>query len=170
MMEARSITAEVPMGPRMAEDPQQLVPELAEVSAALFKATGNGSVPRATISLIQLRAGQIVGNTYLTVLHTGFLRKAGESEERITAVASWQDAPYFTAAERAALALVEAVLQPSAGGGERVSDELYAQVSEHYEPKALATLTIAIGQVNFFVPVALIAKPTPGRSFTAPWK
>ncbi|MEU5426142.1 carboxymuconolactone decarboxylase family protein [Streptomyces olivoreticuli] len=168
-MEARSITAEIPMAPRMADDPLELVPELAEVSAALFKATGNRSVPRATISLVQLRAGQIVGSTYLTVLHTGFLRKAGETEDRITAVSSWQDAPYFTGAERAALALVEAVLQPSAHG-ERVSDELYALVAEHYNDKALATLMIAIGQVNFFIPIALIAKPVPGRSFTDPWK
>ncbi|KOV60540.1 carboxymuconolactone decarboxylase family protein [Streptomyces sp. MMG1121] len=168
-METRSITAEVPMAPRMSEDPADLVPELAAVSAALFKVTGNGSVPRTTISLAQLRAGQIVGSTYLTVLHAGFLRKAGESDERITSVVSWQDSPYFTGAERAALALVEAVLQPSADG-ERVSDELYAQAAGHYGPKALATLMFAIGQVNFFVPVALIAKPVPGRSFSAPWK
>ncbi|MEI5102512.1 carboxymuconolactone decarboxylase family protein [Streptomyces sp. PmtG] len=168
-METRSITAEVPMAPRMTEDPARLVPELAAVSAALFKVTGNGSVPRSTISLVQLRAGQIVGSTYLTVLHTGFLRTAGESEERITSVASWQDSPYFTGAERAALALVEAVLQPSARG-ERVSDALYAEVAEHYEDKAFATLMFAIGQVNFFIPVALIAKPVPGRSFSAPWK
>ncbi|MBH5337617.1 carboxymuconolactone decarboxylase family protein [Streptomyces pactum] len=167
-METRSITAEVPMAPRMTEDPAQLVPELAEVSAALFRVTGNGSVPRSTISLVQLRAGQIVGSTYLTVLHTGFLRKAGQSEERITSVASWQDSPYFTGAERAALALVEAVLQPSAHG-ERVPDELYAEVAGHYEAKALATLMFAIGQVNFFIPVALTAKPVPGRSFTDPW-
>ncbi|MEV4744502.1 carboxymuconolactone decarboxylase family protein [Streptomyces sp. NPDC049555] len=150
-------------------DPVKLVPELAEVSAALFKATGNQSVPRSTISLVQLRAGQIVANTYLTVLHTGFLRKMGESEERITSVSSWQDSPYFTAPERAALALVEAVLQPSAQG-ERVSDELYASVAEHYDEKALATLMIAIGQVNFFIPIALIAKPVPGRSFNEPWE
>jgi AhpD family alkylhydroperoxidase len=168
-METRSITAEIPLTPRMPEDPAQLVPELAEVSAALFRAAGNGSVPRSTIGLVQLRAGQIVGSTYLTVLHTGFLRKAGESEERITSVASWADSPYFTAAERAALALVEAVLQPSAAG-ERVSDELYAQVAGHYAGKALATLMFVIGQVNFFVPIALTAKPVPGRSFTDPWK
>lgn len=168
-MGTRSITAEIPMEPRLSEDPAELVPELAAVSAALFKVTGNGSVPRSTIGLVQLRAGQIVGSTYLTVLHTGFLRKAEESEERITSVASWQDSPYFAAAERAALALTEAVLQPSAEG-ERVSDELYAEAAAHYEPKALATLMFAIGQVNFFIPVALIAKPVPGRSFTDPWK
>ncbi|WP_457030982.1 carboxymuconolactone decarboxylase family protein [Kitasatospora sp. P5_F3] len=146
-------------------DPMELVPELKEVSAALFKATGNRSVPRTTIGLVQLRAGQIVGNTYLTVLHTGLLRKAGESEERLAAVASWQDAPYFTAAERVALALVEAVLQPSPHG-ERVPDDLYAEAARHYEPKALATLTIAIGQVNFFIPLAVIGKPLPVDNFT----
>ncbi|MFI9721087.1 carboxymuconolactone decarboxylase family protein [Streptomyces sp. NPDC052396] len=167
-MEARSITAEIPLRPRLAQDPQELVPELAEVSAALFRATGNRTVPRSTISLVQLRAGQIVGSTYLTVLHTGFLRKAGESEERIASVAAWADSPYFNSAERAALALVEAVLQPSAHG-ERVSDELYAEVSEHYDDKALTTLTLAIGQVGFFIPIALIAKPVPGRAFTDPW-
>lgn len=168
-MATRSITAEIPLAPRMAEDPAQLVPEVAEVAAALFKVVGNGSVPRPTISLVHLRAGQIVGSTYLTVLHTGFLRAAGQSEERITSVASWQDSPYFTAAERAALALVEAVLQPSSGG-ERVPDALYAEVAGHYEPKALATLMFAIGQVNFFTAAALIAKPVPGRAFTDPWK
>ncbi|MEU4525714.1 carboxymuconolactone decarboxylase family protein [Amycolatopsis sp. NPDC024027] len=73
-----------------------------------------------------MRAGQIVGNTYLTVLHTGNLRKAGETDERVTAVASWRDATCFTEAERVALALVEAVLTPNPHG-ERVSDELYAQ-------------------------------------------
>lgn len=113
------------------------------------------------MSLVHLRAGQIVGNTYLTVLNTGFLRKAGESEERITAVSSWQDAPCFTAAERAALALVEATLQPAPHGRERVTDELYAEVAAHYDEKALATLTIAIGQIGFFIALAVIGKPQP---------
>lgn len=62
---------------------------------------------------------------------------------------------------------MEAVLQPSAGG-ERVSDELYASAAELYEPKALATLMNAIGQVGFFIAVALIAEPVAGRSFTDP--
>ncbi|MCQ9181377.1 carboxymuconolactone decarboxylase family protein [Streptomyces sp. IBSBF 2953] len=167
-MKARTITEKIPMTPRMTEDPAQLVPELADVSAALFKLVGNGSVPRSTVSLVQLRAGQIVGSTYLTVLHTGFLRKAGETDERIASVSSWTDSPYFTEAERAALALVEAVLQPSAHG-ERVPDELYARVAEHYDAKALATLMFAIGQINFFIAVALVAKPVPGRGFREPW-
>jgi len=143
-------------------DPSQFVPEVAEVAGAMFKATGNGSIPQTTISLVQLRAGQIAGSTYHTVRQTGDLRKAGETQERITAVASWHDAPYFTGAERVALELVEAVLTPNPFG-ERVPDELYARASAHYDDKALWTLTLAIGQICFFIPVALIAKPIPGK-------
>jgi AhpD family alkylhydroperoxidase len=150
-------------------DPATLVPELREIGGALFKATGNGSIPRTTISLVQLRAGQIVGNTYLTVFHTGHLRTAGETEQRITAVASWRDAPYFTDAERVALALVEAVLTPNPYG-ERVPDELYAEAAQQYDEKALATLIMAIGQVNFFIPLALIGKPLAGVSPTEQWR
>ncbi|MGC0333371.1 AhpD family alkylhydroperoxidase [Streptomyces sp. SAI-170] len=150
-------------------NPQQLVPALAEVGGALFKAVGNGAVPQTTVSLVQLRAGQIVGSAYLTTLHTGNLRRAGESEERITAVASWRDAPHFTDAERAALALVDAVLTPAAHG-ERVPDELYAQAAEHYDETALTTLALVIGQVNFFVPLALIGRPVPGAAPAEQWR
>ncbi len=143
-------------------DPSQFFPELAGIAAGMFKVTLNGSIPQTTISLVQLRAGQIVGNTYHTVRQTGDLRKARETEERITAVASWQDAPYFTDAERVILELVEAVLTPNPFG-ERVPDELYAKASARYDDKALWTLTLAIGQICFFIPVALIAKPIPGK-------
>ena len=150
-------------------DPVALVPELKDIAGALFKATGNGTVPRTTIGLVQLRAGQIAGSTYLTSLHTGNLRRAEATEEQITAVASWRDAPYFSDAERVALELVESVLTPNASG-ERVSDELYARASQHYDDKALATLIMAIGQVCFFLPLALIGKPLPGVSPAEQWR
>ncbi|MEU3452899.1 carboxymuconolactone decarboxylase family protein [Micromonospora sp. NPDC006766] len=144
-------------------DPMQFFPEMAAIAGGMTKATLNGSIPQTTISLVHLRAGQIVGSTYHTVRQTGDLRKAGEAEERITAVASWRDAPYFTDAERVALELVEAVLSPNPLG-ERVPDELYARAAEHYDDKALWTLTLAISQMCFFIPVALIAKPIPGKA------
>ncbi|WP_020579981.1 carboxymuconolactone decarboxylase family protein [Actinopolymorpha alba] len=143
-------------------DPNQFFPELGGVAAAITKATLNGSIPHTTIHLMQLRAGQIVGSTYHTVRQADLLRKAGETEERITAVASWQDAPYFTDAERVALELVEAVLTPNPFG-ERVSDELFARAAAHYDDKAIWTLTLVIAQMLFFLPVALIGKPIPGK-------
>lgn len=143
-------------------DPAQFFPEVATIAGAMTKATRNGSIPHATVGLVQLRAGQIVGSSYHTVRQTGLLRKAGEPEERIAAVASWRDAPYFTGAEKVALELVEAVLTANPYG-ERVPDELFARASAHYDDKALWTLIMAIGQICFFIPVALIAKPIPGR-------
>jgi alkylhydroperoxidase family enzyme len=98
---------------------------LLEVAAALAKVSGNGSMPAPTIGLIGLRACQITGNTHRLIRAARELRALGESEDRIDALASWWDAPYFTGAERAALALTEAVLQPSAAGEEKVTDELY---------------------------------------------
>lgn len=142
-------------------DPARFFPELGGWAASLTKATLNGSVPASTIGLVQLRVGQIVGSTYHTVRQTGNLRKAGETEERITAVSSWRDAPYFTSAERVALELVEAVMTANSAG-ERVPDELYERAAAHYDEKALWTLTLVIAQILFFVPVALIAKPIPG--------
>jgi alkylhydroperoxidase family enzyme len=143
-------------------DPTDLFPEIGAAAGAMSKAARNGAIPRATIGLVQLRAGQIVGSTYHTVRQTGELRNAGETEERITAVASWRDAPYYTEAERIALELVEAVLTPNPTG-ERVPDDLFARASAHYDDKALWTLTVIIGQICFFIPVALIARPVPGR-------
>lgn len=143
-------------------DPAQFFPELGTIAGAMSKATRNGAIPQTTVGLVQLRAGQIVGSTYHTVRQTGLLRKAGEPEERITAVASWQDAPYFIDPERVALELVEAVLTPNPCG-ERVPDELFARASAHYDDKALWTLTMAMSQICFFIPVALIGKPIPGK-------
>ncbi|GII78907.1 hypothetical protein Sru01_38890 [Sphaerisporangium rufum] len=163
MSTATPATPAVPDAPgSRLPDPAPLFPELATIATAMTKATRNGAIDPALIGLVQLRAGQIAGSTYHTVRQTGLLRRAGQSEERITAVASWRDAPYFTDAERVALELVEAVLVP-APAGERVCDELYARAAAHYDERALWTLTLAIGQICFFIPVALIARPVPGR-------
>jgi alkylhydroperoxidase family enzyme len=142
-------------------DIQTHVPDIPQLAGALVKAAANGSVPTATISLTYLRAGQIVGSTYQVLRHTADLRRAEESEARIAAVATWWDAPCFTEAERAALALTEAVFQPNARGEERVPDELFAEVSKHYADKELATLMTVLASAGFWMNVALILKPPP---------
>src|SRR5262245_25432762 len=133
-------------------NPEPFIPQVRELSSAMLKATRNGAIPATTIGLVQLRAGQLAGTAYHTVRQTELLRKAGVTEERITTVASWRDAPYFTAAERVALELVEAVLTPNPYG-ERVSEELFARAAAEYDEKALWTLVMTIGQICFFIPV-----------------
>ena len=155
------------MGSRM-PNPLVLVPELAELGGTFAKVFGNGSVPLTTISLVNLRAGQILGNTYATVRNAAALRDAGESEERISSVASWWDGSYFTDAEQAALKLTEAVFQASTAS-ERVSDELFAEVSKHYDDKALTTLVTIIGQAAYSLAFALVGKPVPGVPMAEQW-
>lgn len=139
-------------------DPTQVFPELGAMMGLMAKPIQGGAVPQITINLVQLRAGQVAGSTYLTTGQTALLRAAGESEQRITAVATWRDAPFFSEAERVALELAEAVLTP----GKTVSDELYGRAAAHYDDKALWALTLAIGQISYLIPVALIGKPVPG--------
>lgn len=143
-------------------DPSVFFSQLGPVAVGMIEAIHNGSIPDSTIGLVQLRAGQLVGSTYHVMRQTGDLRAAGEDEPRITAVSTWRDSAVFTDAERVALELVEAVLTPNPFG-ERVGDELFARAADHYDEKALWTLTLAIGQICFFIPVALIARPIPGR-------
>lgn len=145
-------------------DANKLVPEIQEIAGALVRASVNGSVPTNTISLVYLRAGQIVGNTYQVIRHSADLRAAGETEQRIATVATWWDAPYFTDPERAALALTDAVFQPNPRGQERVPDELFTEASKHYDDKALTTLLVVIASAGFWMNVALILKPSPAEA------
>ncbi|WP_219509136.1 carboxymuconolactone decarboxylase family protein [Nonomuraea ceibae] len=160
-----------PSGPESRlSDPSTFVPELGAIAGGMTKAAENGSVPRTTILLAQLRIGQLIGSTYHTVVQSGHLREDGEPEERITAVASWRDAPhYFTGAELVALELVDAILTPNPSG-ERVPDELFARASAHYDEKALVTLCMAIGRSCFFAPITLVGKPSPGRAPGENWR
>ncbi|MFJ6070259.1 carboxymuconolactone decarboxylase family protein [Streptomyces sp. NPDC093065] len=143
-------------------DPTGLYPELTALSGAVQKAVRNGPVPQTTLTLMRLRSAQLIGSTYHGVAATGALRKAGEEERRITAVATWQSAPCFTEPERAALELAEAVLTPNPFG-DRVGDDLFARLSRHYATDEIWHLTMALGHFSLFVPVALVAKPVPGR-------
>ncbi|MFC4909032.1 carboxymuconolactone decarboxylase family protein [Actinomadura gamaensis] len=157
-----SLTAPDGLNSRLPDLTQQF-PELAKLSAAVHKAIRDSSIPQNTVTLMQLRAAQLVGSTYHAFRLTDNLRQAGESEERIAALVTWRDAhAFFSDAERVALELVEAVLTPNPSG-ERVSDDLFARASAHYDAEEMWSLTVAIGHFCLFMPIALIGKPIPGR-------
>jgi AhpD family alkylhydroperoxidase len=114
---------------------------------ALNKATEKGGVPSKTIGLVQLRASQINGCSVCIDLHARDLKKAGETDDRLFAVAAWRDAPYFTDAERAALALGEAVTRLS-DRPDPVPDEVWEEAARHFDERALAALITAIAVIN----------------------
>src|SRR5882757_4046503 len=113
-------------------NPVMIVPDAMIAMQALGAAAEKGGVPSGTIGLIQLRASQINGCGVCVDMHCRSLKKAGETDERLFAVAAWRDAPYFTDAERAALALAEAVTRLS-DRADPVSDEIWNEATRHYD-------------------------------------
>jgi AhpD family alkylhydroperoxidase len=124
-----------------------IVPDVVKALHALSKLAENGGVPAQTIGLVQLRASQINGCSVCVDMHSRFMKQAGETNERLFAVAAWLDAPYFTEAERAALALTEAVTRLS-DRTDPVPDEIWNEAARHYDEQGLAALLIAIGTIN----------------------
>ena len=134
------------MQPRM-KNPGMIIPEAMQALLALNTATERGSVPPTTLGLAHLCASQINGCSVCVDMGWRMLRKQGETDERIFAVTAWRDAPYFTEAERAALALTEAVTRLS-DRADPVSDEIWDEAARHYDEKSLATLILSIALTN----------------------
>src|SRR5258707_11281120 len=130
-------------------NPAMIFPDAMNAIQALLKATRKGGVPSATLSLVHLRASQINGCGFCVDFGTRSARKAGESDERLFAVAAWRETPYFTDAERAALALTEAVTRLS-DRADPVPDEIWDEAARHYDEQALAALTLMIGVSTLF--------------------
>jgi AhpD family alkylhydroperoxidase len=127
--------------------PAFLLPDALETLQSLGKIVQRAGVPAKTVELIALRASQINGCGVCVLQHPKILRKLGETDDRILAVAAWRDAPFFTEAERAALALTEALTRV-ADRPDPVPDEIWDEAARHYDDEALAGLLLAITNIN----------------------
>jgi AhpD family alkylhydroperoxidase len=130
-------------------NPVFVVPEAMKALTALGTSVTKAGVPNSTLELVRLRASQINGCSFCVEMHARDLKKAGEKDERLFAVAAWREAPYFTDAERAALALTEAATRMS-DRGDAVNDEIWNEAARHYDEKALADLVLNIALINFW--------------------
>jgi len=136
------------MQPRM-KSPLMVLPEALKALLAVDKSTEPGNVSYVTRQLVHLRASQINGCGVCVDMHSHELKKAGESDKRIFAVAAWREAPYFNDAERAAIALAEAATRLS-DRSDAVPDDVWDEAARHYDEPALAALVIQIGLINLF--------------------
>jgi AhpD family alkylhydroperoxidase len=134
--------------PRMT-NPALLLPEALEAALALSASTAKGDLPPRVSELVMLRASQINGCSVCVDMHTKGARRAGETDERLHAVAAWRDTPYFSDAERAALASAESVTRLS-DRPDPVPDDVWVEATRHFDEVALASLLVAIGLINFF--------------------
>jgi AhpD family alkylhydroperoxidase len=144
------------------ENPVFTVPGAMQALQSLGAAVRQADVPETTLYLVDLRASQINGCSVCVDMHARELKAAGEPDERIFSVAAWREAPYYTDAERAALALTEAATR-LADQSDPIPDHLWREAARHYDEPQLAALVIAIAQINLWNRVNAITAQVSGE-------
>lgn len=132
-------------------------PEVYQAMAAFDAATGAGLDVRLS-ELVRLRASQLNGCEFCAELHSSRARQAGEDETRITELDAWRDSALFTEAEKAALALVEAVTLVAETA---VPDDLYAEAAAWFDETQLAHLIWTAAAVNAWNRVGVATRMSP---------
>ncbi|HTI33266.1 MAG TPA: carboxymuconolactone decarboxylase family protein [Miltoncostaea sp.] len=145
-------------------NPAFVVPGAMEALGAVSKAVQRGGIPARTTELMHLRASQINGCGVCAVHHPRIARGLGETDDRLFAVACWRDAPYFDAAERAALALTEAVTR-MADTADPVPDDVWDEAARHHDEAQLGTLVLSIGLINLWNRVNVATRQVAGAGW-----
>jgi AhpD family alkylhydroperoxidase len=137
------------------------------VSPGIYKAmlglenhANESGLERTLLDLIRLRASQINGCAFCLDMHWKDLRAAGESEQRLYSLDAWRETPFYTDREQAALAWTEAVTLIAE---DRVPDEVYEEVRQHFSEKELADLTLAIVAINGWNRLNIAFRTPPGN-------
>ena len=142
-------------------NPVMVVPGALQPLLELAKSAREVGLSPRTADLVHLRAAQINGCSYCVDMHARDLKEAGETDERLFAVAAWREAPYFTDAERAALALAEEATRLS-DRADPVPDEIWEEAARHYDEPALAVLIIEITLINAWNRLTVITRQPAG--------
>ncbi|MGN9912415.1 carboxymuconolactone decarboxylase family protein [Phytohabitans sp. LJ34] len=130
-------------------NPAMVLPESMKAINMLVKVTHGVGVPASILELVHLRASQVNGCGYCVDAGARSAKKAGETDERLFAVAAWRESPYFTDAERAALALSEAATR-IADRGDAVPDDVWEAAAKHFDERELAAIVMWIATTNLF--------------------
>jgi len=143
-----------------------------EALQALGDVVGKSGLPHPIIHLTGMRASQINGCGVCLDGAWRFQRTLGETDERLFALPGWREAPYYSDAERAALALTEAVTRLADRPGP-VPDEIWAEAARHFDEQALAGLVLAIANQNLWNRLNVATRQVAGAwkpDTTGEWK
>jgi AhpD family alkylhydroperoxidase len=144
-------------------DPERLslndvAPKLAHAYLHLENAV-RAEVDPVLYELIKTRASQLNGCAFCIDMHTLDARAAGETEQRLYLLSAWREAPFYTARERAALALTEAVTLVSET---HVPDEVWNEAAKEFSEEELAGVLMAIVTINGWNRIAISSRTPAG--------
>ncbi len=111
------------------------------------------------IHLIKLRASQVNGCAYCIDMHWKDLKSIGENDQRLYSLDAWEETPFYSERERAALAWTDAVTRITES---HVPDELYQRVRQHFSEKELVDLTLAVATINAWNRLSISMRTEPG--------
>ncbi|MEU1385946.1 MULTISPECIES: carboxymuconolactone decarboxylase family protein [unclassified Nonomuraea] len=150
-------------------NPAYLVPDAGQAIQALFQAMRHdmedGVVAPATLMLAAMRGSQINGGSACLYADAAEARKAGVTDDQLTSVAAWRQSPFFTDAERAALALAEAAARMNDRSADAIPDAIWDELVKHYDERQRATLILWMATSNFFNTVNNIIKDPAGTTW-----
>jgi AhpD family alkylhydroperoxidase len=130
-----------------------------EAMLGLEKYLHQSGLEEKLVDFIKLRVSQINGCAYCIDMHWKDLRGLGETEQRLYGLDAWEESPYYTDRERAALAWAEAVTNIKET---HAPDDVYQETRKHFNEKELADLTLAISAINAWNRLAISARSVPG--------
>ncbi|MFH8610371.1 carboxymuconolactone decarboxylase family protein [Streptomyces sp. NPDC018029] len=139
-------------------------PDLWTAIQHLHKAIGAGGVDPKLLTLVHLRASQINGCSACVYASVTGGKKAGETDERLHNVAAWREAPFYTDAERAALALTEGATRLQ-DGAEGVTDAVWDEVNVHFTEEQIGAINLEIALTNFFNRLNRTVKEPAGQTW-----
>jgi len=119
---------------------------------------GKSSLEKQLIELVRLRASQINGCAYCVDLHSSDAAKAGETARRLATVSVWQETPYFSDREQAALAWAESLTLVAEN---HVPDEVWQRAKPHFTPEELVDLTLLVTTINAWNRFAIAFRKLP---------
>lgn len=138
--------------------------QLSEVAkqqyAAMSRFSSSVELDHTLRALVDIRASQLNGCAFCLDMHWKDARAAGETEERLAMIPAWDESPLFDDRECAALALTEAMTLIS---DNHVPDELWEDISEHFDEHELAQLVLAITAINAWNRLSISTRLEPGH-------
>ena len=130
----------------------------------LEKYLRQSGLDESLLNLVRMRSSQINGCAYCLDMHWKDARSLGEIEQRLYGLDAWEESPYYTDRERAALAWTEAVTKVRET---HVPNEVFEKVRPSFTDKELADLTQAIGSINVWNRLNIASRTVPG-TYQAP--
>jgi AhpD family alkylhydroperoxidase len=137
---------------------ERLAPAASRALTALDEAVRKASIDVGLMELVRLRASQINGCAYCVDMHSRDALAAGETERQVLALPVWRGAPFFTARQRAALDLTEAMTRLA---DRPVPDEIVDAAAAEFSERELAELIWAITVINAWNRLGATARPWP---------